>query len=79
LDDYPMCANIDKINCGSLTGARPRACGWRLDPEVDCNCIEFDIRTCTKSGGGTGHQTCGVTGTSTHNVWGVVTSWNTCT
>lgn len=78
--DYPVCADYDKLSCEGIGNSHPWACKYRLAAEPGCSCIQYDIRACTITGGGTGHQTCVVNGTTSdpNNDWGQTTGWNTC-
>lgn len=87
--DWPVCADFDRPTCQALPGTTsPRVCQSRLAAEAfayttvepGCTCIQYDIRTCNKTGGGTGHQMCVVNGTTSdpNNDWGQTTGWNTC-
>lgn len=79
--DYHVCADIDNVTCAapSVGGTEKCICTLaKLSDEPGCVCMKHDIRSCTKTGGGAGHQTCDASGSST-NDWGVATSWSSCT
>jgi hypothetical protein len=77
IPDRPVCATYDFDVCTAPSA--PKECIWMRAAEHGCSCIQYDIRTCTKSGGGTGHQMCDVTGSDPLNVdWGFATGWGTC-
>lgn len=87
--DWPVCGDYDRPTCQALPGTTvPRVCQVRLaaepfsytTPEPGCSCVQYDIRTCNKTGGGAGHQTCVVNGTTSdpNNDWGQTTGWSAC-
>jgi hypothetical protein len=75
--DRPVCADWDKDICQQQPYS-PKECVFSLIKEHGCSCIQYDIRGCTKAGGGSGHQMCVVTGSDPSNDWLEATGWGTC-
>lgn len=74
----PMCADWDQEECQSPTGANPRECIYRRSTETGCDCVQFEARACTISGGGAGHQICNAYGGTAANDWGYALTWGIC-
>lgn len=67
----PECADGFHRAC-QPNGGGTRQCQWLTSTASGCNCIQWDVRSCTIFGGGAGHQQC--------NDWSGngTTLWNVC-
>ena len=72
----PLCSVQSTSYC--LLDA-PRECVWKIDTaNINCRCIEHDIRLCSLAGGATGVQICTANGARTGADWAACTATPAC-
>lgn len=62
--NLPFCADTS-----SFCNLHFHECMYRIKNDVNCPCIERDVRACTLPGGGSGIQNCVVDSPKTHTWW----------